>query len=188
MPGKVIGKALNLGFAGKVSRNVDNIISARIVKSILGGDSAETQPKIAFGDPVVLNADNTYSKFGATGTGVSDPTAANFAGFAVGEVKQVLTYGDAQVGEYATNEACDVLQRGSTTVFLKVGTPTAGGKVYICTAKGDSAYAVGQLFVTATPATLGTGTVVELPNVRFTTGKVDANKITEVSILNRVNP
>lgn len=191
MPGTVIGKSLNLGFAGKISRNVGNLIGARFVKSILDGNGAETQPSIPFGFPAVLNTDNSFSKFGASGAGVSSATAANFAGIAVSEVKQVLTYGDNATGEYTPNQPADVLETGTCTVFVADKTanaPTAGGKVYICTAAGNGTLTVGQLFAAAAPTGIGTGTVVELPNVRFTTGKVDANNITEITMLTRVNP
>lgn len=189
MPGTVIGKSLNLGYAGKVSRNPGNMIGARMVKSILDGNGLETQPNIKFGDAVVLNTDNTYSKFGATGTGVSAATAANFAGIAVSEVLQMVTYGNVSgYGEYQPTHACDVLQIGSATVVCNEGTPTAGGKVYIVTVKAsaDAESEVGQLIASATPA--GTGaTAVELPNVRWTTGKLDANKIAEITILTKSN-
>lgn len=185
MSGTVIGTSLQLGFAGKVSRNPDNIIGARAVKSIITSGS-ETLASIPFGSAVVLNTDNTYSKFGDSGSGVSNPTAALFAGIAVAEVKQMTTYGNVSAaGAYAPAEMCDVLQRGSTTVPCTEGTPTAGGKVYICTVVGSTA-AVGDFIATASPAA---GTAVELPNCRWTTGKQDAvTLLTEITILNRVNP
>jgi hypothetical protein len=186
MPGTVIGKSLNLGYAGKVSRNALNQIGARFVKSILDGNGDETQPTIPFGFAVVLNVDNSYSKFGATGAGVSAPTAANFAGIAVGEVKQVLTYGTNDSGEYAPAQPADVLQAGSATVFCKEGNPTAGGKVYIMTVAGDNA-AVGEFVATATPAGVG-ATAVEVPNAQWTTGKQDASGITEITLLSRTRP
>jgi len=191
MPGTVIGKSLNLGYAGKISRNVGNIIGSRFIKSILDGNGAETQPSVPFGYPVVLNTDNTFSKFGASGSGVSAATAATFGGIAVSEVKQVLTYGSNATGEYTPNQPCDVLEIGTATVFVSDTTanaPTAGGKVYICTAAGNGSLTVGELFAAVAPTGIGTGTVVELTNVRFTTGKVDANKVAEVTILTRVNP
>ena len=184
MPGSVIGKSLNLGYAGKISRNVDNIVSSRAVKSILNGSAVETLSNIPFGTGVVINTDNTYSKFGDSGTGVSAATAANFAGIAVGEVKQMTSYGNVSgAGSYAPNEAADVLQRGSTTVVCKDGTPVAGGTVHICTVAGGS-IAVGD-FVCATNPT-GGGTAVALSNIKWTTGKKDANGICEVTIINRL--
>ena len=186
MPGTAIGKSLGLGYTGKVSRNPGNIINAKAVKSILNGSGVETQPAIPFGFAVVLNEDNSYSKFGATGAGVATPIAVNFAGIAVAEVKQVYTYGTNDPGEYTPFQAVDVLQIGSSTVYCKEGAPKAGSKVFIMTVAGDNA-AVGEFVATATPAGVG-ATAVELPNVRWTTGKVDANRVAEVTILTKVNP
>lgn len=188
MPGTVIGKSLNLGYAGKVSRNPNNKINSRLVKSILDAKATETQPSIIFGSPVVVNSDNTYSLFGATGTGVSTPIAANFAGIAVSEVKQAMSYGfgaNVGAGQYEANTPCDVLQIGSTTVFCTEGVPTANGLVYIVTVAGTTS-PVGSIVATATPT--GTGaTAVQLTNIRFVSGKVDASGITEIVLLTQAN-
>jgi len=171
MPGFVIGKSFNLGYPGNVSRSADAIIDNRVVKP------SDTE-NINFGDPVVLNADNTYSKFGATGT------AASFAGIAVREVKQSTDYLNVQ-GFYAPGQPCDVISRGTVTVVCNVGTPKAGGAVYIRTTANPSIPdgVVGGFEAAAD----GTNTV-EIPNLKWTTGKMDANKVTEVTILSRVNP
>lgn len=184
MPGQVIGTSLNLGYAGKISRNPMNKVNARFVKSILDGNGAETLSAIPFGFAVVTNVDNTYSKFGQAGAGVSTAVAANFGGVAVAEVKQTMTYSfgaNTTAGQYEPNVACDVLQQGTVTVFCKEGTPTAGGKVYIMTVAGDNA-AVGEFVATANPAGQG-ATAVELPNCKWTTGKQDTSSgITEMTI------
>lgn len=183
MPGTVIGKTLNLGYAGKISRNPGNLISARAVKSILNGSGVETLQTIGFGDPVVLNTDNTYSRFGDSGTGVSAATAANFAGVAVAEVKQMTTYATNAAGSYLPNQACDVIQIGSVTVVCSEGTPAAGGAVYIVTVAGTTS-PVGAYVATATPAGAG-ATAVQITNAQWTTGKVDANGIAEITLLTR---
>jgi hypothetical protein len=172
MPGSVIGKTMNLGYVGSVSRSLDAVIDNRVVKS---SDSAS----INFGDPVVLNTDNTYSKFGASGT------AAAFAGIALREVKQSTVYGNNVNGAYAPSEPCDVLSRGSATITCNVGTPTAGGNVYIrITANGSiPAGIVGGFEATAD----STNTVL-LTNAKWTTGKLDTNRTAEVTILARINP
>lgn len=184
MSGNAIGISLSLGYAGKVSRNnPENVIRSRMVKSILDGNGAETLAAVPFGFAVVLNIDNTYSKFGQTGAGVTAAAAAAFAGIAVAEVKQsmVLTYGaNAAVGQYDPLMPCDVLRKGTATVYCKEGTPTAGGKVYLMTVAGDNA-AVGEFVATATPAGSG-ATSVELTNCKWTTGKKDASGICEVEI------
>lgn len=171
MPGSVIGKSLNLGYPGNVSRSADAIIDNRIVK-------ATDTTNIFFGDPVVLNPDNTYSKFGATGT------AATFAGIAVREVKQTLEYITSQ-GFYAPGQPCDVLTRGPIVVVCNVGTPTAGGAVYIRIAANATipAGVIGGFEAAAD----GTNTV-QVPGAKWTTGKLDANRVAEVTLIQRNNP
>lgn len=174
MPGKAIGKELNLGYAGTVSRSVDTIITPKVVKSVVT-DGKETESQIPFGDPVILNDDNTYSRFGATGT------ATNFVGIAVREIKQAVDYYAAS-GTYLPNEVCDVLNRGSVTVFCNNGTPKAGGKAYIRIKDNVDKPngVVGQFEAEAD----GSNTL-EIPNLKWTTGKLDANRIAEVTILTR---
>jgi len=172
MPGAVIGKALNFGYPGNVARSVDAIITNRIVKPT---DTVS----IGFGDPVVLNSDNTYSKFGATGT------AAAFAGVAVREVKQSIVFANNVSGEYRATEPCDVIERGTVTVECKVGTPTAGGDVYVRIADNASipAGVIGG-FEAAADST----NTIKLTGVRWKTGKLDANRVGELTILTRNNP
>jgi hypothetical protein len=188
MPGTAIGKSLNLGYAGKVSRNPFNKITSRMVKSILDGNGADTQYPIPFGAAVVVNTDNTVSLFGESGSGVSTATMANFGGIAVAEVKQALTYGygsNNSAGQFEPNTPCDVLQIGTTTIVCSSGTPTANGKVYIVTVAGSS-LAVGNF--TAESAPTDGATSIEVTNARFITGKKDsATGITEVVLLNQVN-
>jgi hypothetical protein len=168
MPGTAIGKVLNLGYPGNVSRGVDTVIENRFVRPT---DTAN----INFGDPVVLNSDNTYSAFGATGT------AATFAGIAVREVKQNTDYFTAQ-GSYKPGEACDVLQRGSATIKVNVGTPTANGNVYVRIAANGS---IPNGVVGGFEASADGANTVQLTNIKFKTGKIDANKVAEITILSR---
>lgn len=171
MPGKVIGKSLNLGYPGNISRSVDAIIDNRVVKP------TDTD-NINFGDPVVLNDDNTYSKFGATGT------ADTFGGIAIREVKQTTDYFNAQ-GFYSPGQPCDVATRGTLTVKCNVGTPKAGGAVYIRIATNA---AIPDGVIGGFEAAADGTNTVEIPNLKWTTGKLDANKVAEVTILTRVNP
>lgn len=171
MPGSVVGKSLNLGYPGNISRNADAIIMNRIVKS----DSAN----INFGDPVILNSDNTYSKFGATGT------AESFAGIAVREVKQSTDYFNSAQGFYAPGQPCDAASRGTLTVTCNVGTPTAGGAVYVrITANGAIPNGVVGGFEAAAD---GANTIL-LTGAKWTTGKMDANRVAEVTLTQRINP
>jgi hypothetical protein len=176
MPGAAVGIELNLGYAGTVSRSVDTIITPRVVKSVVTS-GVETEPSILFGEPVVLNTDNTYSRFGTAGT------TATFAGIAVREVKQATDY-YAAAGSYLPGELMDVLERGNMTVKCNVGTPTAGGKVYIrILANGAIPLGVVGQFEAAADST----NTLEIPNLRWKTGKLDSNKISEVTILTRSN-
>lgn len=160
MPGKKIGKVMNRGYAGSVSRTPDTIITAYVCK----GDA------IQFGDPVMLNDDNTVSKF-------TDTTGDAFIGFAVREVKQAFNLeGEAF---YQEGDMVDVLIRGDISVKLASGAPAARGAVY---ARNDGA-------TTGIPGDLVAaevaGETTLLPGVVFTTREKDANNIVEVSVLSR---
>lgn len=168
MPGSVIGITFNIGYPGSFARNADCIILNRGVKAT---DTAN----INFGDPVVLNSDNTVSKFGASNT------AAQFAGIAVREVKQAQDY-YSPAGYYKPGTPADFLTRGGIAVQVNNGTPTAGGAVYLRTVAGSLATPVGGFEAAA--ASDG-GTTVLLTNTVFTTGNMDSNNIAEVTILSR---
>lgn len=168
MPGSTIGLSLGLGFAGTVGRTPDIIIKNKPV--------ASNSDEIPFGHAVVLNTDNTVSKAGASAT------AALFAGVAVAEVKQNNTYnsnnGEA-AGEYAPDQPCDYLSRGTIIVKVRRGTPTSGGKVYLRTTL-NTAYPASE--IGDFDATNDSGKVVELTNCCWETGVVDANNNVELRI------
>ncbi|OPY84197.1 MAG: hypothetical protein A4E65_00335 [Syntrophorhabdus sp. PtaU1.Bin153] len=172
MPGKVIGTSMNVGFPGSYARTPDCIMKARKVKTT-GFD---------FGDPVVLNTDNTYTKFGASGT------LAKFAGFAVREVKQFAgSFTSQGDGSYAVGDVADVLERGEICVTVTRGTPVAGGAVYVRTVLGgtpDSGAVVGGIEAEA-PGDGGTS--IQLTNCAFSTGEMDANGVAEVVVKTRNN-
>lgn len=171
MPGSVIGIQMNLGYPGSFARNGDCIIRNRLIKP-----TDETGP--AFGDPVVLNADNTFSKFGAANV------AADFAGVAVREVKQAADYYPAS-GVYNPGDPCDAIQRGAVSVVCNVGNPTSGGKVYIrITENGAIPAGVVGGFEAAAD---GVNTV-ELTNCEWASDSKDANNVTELTILTRNKP
>lgn len=168
MPGSVIGTTMNIGYPGSFSRNGDCVIVPRGVKAT---DTAN----IAFGDPVVLNADNTYSKFGAAGT------VATFAGVGIREVKQTADYYNP-AGSYKPGEPADVIVRGAVCVVCNVGTPTAWGAVYVRTVLNAAIPAgiIGGFEASAD----GTNTIL-LTNAKFNTGNMDANKVVEIIITTR---
>ena len=156
MPGAVIGKALNLGYIGKISRDGDAIVTNRIV-------SGESEA-IDFGAAVFLNDDNTVRNVtvtGEQGSETSTDTIDKFVGIAVAEVVQATK-----------NKGCDILVRGSIIVEMGTGTPKAGGKVYFNFATGK--------FDATDPSTKG----FAIP-ARFTTGYVDGKGGVEITILER---
>ena len=53
MPGSTIGKKMNLGYLGKISRDGDALVVNRVVSN------EEDSLPIKFGSPVFLNDDNT---------------------------------------------------------------------------------------------------------------------------------
>lgn len=171
MSGKAIGISMNYGFPGNYARTPDDIVMSRKVAT----DSAV----IPFGAAVVLNSDNTYTLAGA------GFTAAKFAGVALRIVKQAISYNDQNTSNYNPGEAASVIERGNVTVACNVGTPTAGGDVYVrIAANAGIANGVVGGFEAAAD---GANTVL-VPNVKWTTGHMDANGISEVAILTRVNP
>lgn len=141
MAGKTIGKVMNLGYIGKVSRDGDVLIINRIV-------SGESEA-IDFGAAVFLNDDNTVRN-------VKDgDTAAKFIGVAVATVIQATEYSQ-QMSAYLKNKGCDILTRGSIIVELGEGTPVAGGKVYFNAATGAFDATAGGIEI---PASFTTGYV-----------------------------
>lgn len=181
MSGSVIQLKMDFGYPGSYSRMPDDVVMPKPVKS----DSEA----IPFGAPVILNADNTYSLGGAT------LTAANFAGIAVREVKQGViysTYGTIdEQGMYRPYDPCDVLLRGNTVIQLGAGktnfvNPTAGGTVLVRIA-ADAENAPDAKVGDYEAGEAEAGKTIALPNVVFTTGEVDGNKVVEVTVKIRNN-
>ena len=163
MAGKVIGKTMNLGWAGKVTRDADCIIDSRIVNS--------SSAAIGFGDPVFLNTDNTVRKMAAT-----DTTIAAFVGVAVSGVRQSINYA-TQLADYQPSSQCDILTRGSVMVAIPATVttaPAAGGAVYLDVDNATYGF------------TSDAGTAnVAVTNAKFTTGIVDANRMVEITLLTK---
>lgn len=158
MAGKVIGKVMNYGWAGKITRDADMIIDSRIVSDASGSTA------IAFGSPVFLNADNTVRNFLAT-----DSDATMLAGVAVSGVRQSINYA-TQLADYQPATQCDILTRGQVMVAIPsaaAASVAAGAKVYL-------------------DASAGTFTPVATSNIdtgyKFTTGLVDPNYMVEITI------
>jgi hypothetical protein len=180
MPGTVIGKSMNLGYPGSVSRSADTVIAARPVKS-----TDPLGPK--FGDPLVINVDSTGGTLSSVAdyiTGGGSFTAAKFAGVAAREVKAVNTYSPAPtfVG-YLPGDIADAIERGSVSVKVNVGTPVSGGTVYVrVLANGSIPAGVVGGFEAAADST----NTIALTGVVFRTGAIDANGVSEITLVNRV--
>jgi len=165
MPGKAIGIMLNNGYAGTVSRTADQVIQNRIAKT-----------DIAFGQAVILNAENTYSL-------PSDSTqAADIAGVAVREVVQANTYDPQSNPDYLAGRPCDVLVRGQATVVCKRGTPAAGRAVYVRT-KLNGSYS--DSYVGDFEAEADGSNSVQVSNIEWSTGTMDSNRVAEITIKSR---
>lgn len=112
---------------------------------------------------------------------------AELAGIAVREVKTQLTYPQSPTGappitSYAPGDMTEVLQVGSITVSIPVGTPETAGQVYyrIATNGTYPAGVVGDL-----ETGLDFPNVVAFPNCVFRTGVLDANNVAEITLTKR---
>lgn len=177
--------ALNLGFLGNPSRMGERVIAARQVLTT-------TPNPINFGDPVIIVPDSTggtYQSVKDLIAGAGTFTAAKFAGVAVRNVKTMLIYqqwgnvGSPQIGQYAPGAIAEVLERGSVTVKINNGTPVSQNPVFVRTVLNGAipAGVVGGFEAVAD----GTNTI-QLVNVVFRTGVLDANGVSEITIMQRV--
>lgn len=165
MPGKAIGISMLSGYAGTQSRTADAIIQNRIAKS-----------NISFGHAVVLTNDNKWDNV------VEGTTAAQIAGIAVREVVQANTFDPQSNPDYMAETPCDVMVRGNCTVKCQRGTPKSGDAVYV-RVKANETYqdaVVGGLEATADAVN-----TVQVTNIEWTTGVMDANGMTEITIKTR---
>lgn len=165
MPGKAIGISLLSGYAGTQSRTADAIIQNRVAKN-----------NIAFGHAVVLTNDNRWDNV------VDATTEAQIAGVAVREVIQANTFNPQSNSDYMAETPCDVMVRGNCTVKCQRGTPKSGDAVYV-RVKANATYqdaVVGGLEATADDVN-----TVQVTNIEWTTGVMDANGMTEITIKTR---
>lgn len=165
MPGKAIGISMLSGYAGTQSRTADAIIQNRIAKS-----------NISFGHAVVLTNDNKWDNV------VEGTTAAQIAGIAVREVVQANTFDPQSNPDYMAETPCDVMVRGNCTVKCQRGTPKSGDAVYV-RVKANAAYQ--DAVVGGLEATADTANTVQVTNIEWTTGVMDANGMAEITIKTR---
>lgn len=166
MPGRTIGISMNAGWPGTQSRSADAIIQNRIAAGT-----------IAFGQAVALKGDTNQWRLVATGD-----AASAIAGVAVREVVQANTFDPQSNPDYVANMPCDVMTRGNCIVKCQRGTPTAGSAVYVrITTNVQYADAVVGGF----EAEADDANTVQVPNIEWTTGVIDANKCAEITIKTR---
>ena len=165
MPGKAIGISMLSGYAGTQSRTADAIIQNRIAKS-----------NISFGHAVVLTNDNKWDNV------VEGTTAAQIAGIAVREVVQANTFDPQSNPDYMAETPCDVMVRGNCTVKCQRGTPKSGDAVYV-RVKANVTYQ--DAVVGGLEATADATNTVQVTNIEWTTGVMDANGMTEITIKTR---
>lgn len=165
MPGRTIGIMMNVGYAGTQSRTADAIIQNRIAEGT-----------IAFGQAVALTDTNKW-RLVKTGD-----TAAVVAGVAVREVVQANTFDPQSNPDYVANVPCDVMVRGNCTVKCQRGTPASGAAVYVrITANNTYPNAVVGGF----EAEADDANTIQVTNIEWTTGVMDANGNVEVTIKTR---
>lgn len=165
MPGKAIGISLLSGYAGTQSRTADAIIQNRVAKN-----------NIAFGHAAVLTKDNRWDN-------VEDSTtAAQIAGVAVREVIQANTFDPQSNPDYMAKTPCDVMVRGNCTVKCQRGTPKSGDAVYV-RVKKNNIYV--DAVVGGFEAIPDSENTVQVTNIEWTTGVMDANGMTEITIKTR---
>ena len=165
MPGKAIGISMLSGYAGTQSRTADAIIQNRIAKS-----------NISFGHAVVLTNDNKWDNV------VEGTIAAQIAGIAVREVVQANTFDPQSNPDYMAETPCDVMVRGNCTVKCQRGTPKSGDAVYV-RVKANVTYQ--DAVVGGLEATADAENTVQVTNIEWTTGVMDANGMTEITIKTR---
>lgn len=165
MPGKTVGIALSKGWPGTQSRTADAIIQCRVAAN-----------DFAFGIAAVLNEDNQWEAV------TDSTTAADIAGVTVREVVQANTYDPQSNSDYLTGRMCDVMVRGNMVVKCQRGKPAPGQAVYV-RVKANSIYA--DAVVGGFEATADSANTVPVANIEWTTGEMDANNVTEITIKSR---
>ena len=192
MPASVIPvTGLIQGPIGSISQSDTPLTTNRLV------NPADTL-SIAFGEPLVLNSNNTYSSVKTyIVTDSSSVTGSTPIAFAQANVKTNTVYPNssnaaiANSGVYLPGQPCDALVRGTITVAVPYGTPAgAGAQVYIRTATNGSYpnSAIGQIEGSSL-----TGNTLLTTGIVFTTGVLSTDPQTgqisaQVTVLSRLIP
>ena len=192
MPAAVIPvTGLIQGPIGSISQSDTPLTTNRLV------NPADTL-SIAFGEPLVLNSNNTYSSVKTyITTDSSSVTGSTPIAFAQANVKTNTVYPNnssasiANSGVYLPGQPCDALVRGTITVAVPYGTPAgAGAQCYIRTSTSGSYpnSAIGQIEGSSL-----TGNTLLTNGIVFTTGVLSTDPQTgqisaQVTILVRLIP
>lgn len=165
MPGTVIGKTMNYGYPGQISRHGDEVSRTRAIK--------KGTAQIPFGYAVKTNQDGTVQLMG------TGDTADSFAGVAMRRVKTALEYPNQNIGYYLDTDPCDILERGTVTVECVNGDPKVGAAVHVYI-KDNAGKKAGQFAAMAD----GDNTV-ELKNAKWGTPGKDARNVAEIVLMYR---
>jgi hypothetical protein len=176
---------MNQGFAGSCARGPNDYIRSLEV-------APADQYPINFGDATFLRTDINPSSGGAVSSTQSVEFAGHtaimggaginysFLGWAIREVKTNLGYPTTQtLGNYPQGTWADIIEEGAVIVQCLVGTPVAGGIVYLRTVLNGAIPAGVVGGVEANPD--GTNSFA-ITNAQFTTGIKDANGMVEVTM------
>lgn len=153
MTGKAIGLRLNQGYAGEPSRT-------NPVPDIFTRPAGEA---LEFGIPLAVNEAGEYVKF------TKDNAIDQFAGICTRGVQQALEYlTQTTESGYAKDSPAACFKRGYVIINVKDGETKPFGKVYL-DKETNKFTAIAE-------------NNIELPSLRFTTGKKDANNNAEIEI------
>lgn len=186
MPGFVIGTQMGLGFLGQFARNGDYVV--RGDRPVQSTDAAGP----TFGQPCCFNSNDTISSVPQFIANSGTPAMANFAGFAVREVKTMETFiqsGNSAptVGGYAPGQACDIIKRGNVIVQFQPAvssSASAGGAVYLRISTNAS---YPSAVVGGIESAADSTHTIQLTNCQFFTGLIDSNNLVEIEMLNIAN-
>ena len=166
MPGAVIDKYLNNGFAGNFAMTPDSIIVSRA--------NADSAP-LYFGSACQSTSDGKVTSIKATFT------PDDFAGVVASAVKTNTSYPSlVNGGSYAPDEMVAVFQRGKISVKCGYGSPSPNGEVYIRTVTNAN----GK--IGAFDATSEALCNVLIPQLRWQ-NVADTNSVATLVLLSQIN-
>lgn len=155
-----------------------------VVGSVIVGPGIPigTTASVVSGTAVTLSAAATATASGQTFTILgANAVAAQVSGIAVREVKTNLAFppNNSVFGGYAQGQSTDVLNSGFVSVQCLVGTPVAGGAVFLRVAlnSGVAAGVIGGIEAAADSIY-----TIPLINMNFATGLLDGNFVTEIQV------